>query len=102
MDDTETGRIIPFPLERARRPPGDEARLVAALASLEAALAEQRTAMAGFRASLGALSTAVGTLAAGVAVYSGRLATLRREVDEVNGTARALETWADGVLARAR
>ena len=102
MNETIQGRVIPFPAERARRPARGEDRLVAALASLEAALAVQRAAMAGFRESLGALSAAVGTLETGMTGYADRLATLRREVDGVNGTARALEAWADGVLARAR
>lgn len=105
MDEIDRGRVIPFPVARVRRPAAEatgQERLAAALASLEAALAVQRAAMAGFRDSLGALSAAVGTLEAGVSGYADRLATLKREVDGVNGTARALEAWADGVLARAR
>lgn len=105
MGETDMGRVIPFPAARARRPAAattGQERLAAALATLEAALAVQRAAMAGFRDSLGALNAAVGTLETGVTGYADRLATLRREVDGVTGTARAIEAWADGVLARAR
>ena len=102
MDGTETGRIIPFPQARARPSSQGQERLAAALVSLETALAEQRAAVRSFRASLGALGTAVGTLEAGVTGYAERLETLKGEVEGVNGAARALEAWANGVLARAR
>lgn len=102
MDNDDTGQVIPFPTERVRQPARDQDRLAAALASLEAALAEQRQAMAGFRASLGELGAAVHALEGGAVGLSTRLGALHRQVGSANQSARELEAWADGVLARAR
>lgn len=102
MDEDDTGRVIPFPIERVRQPARGQERLAAALASLEAALTEQREAMANFRATLGELGAAVNALEGGAIGFSTRLGTLHRQVGSVNRSARELEAWADGVLARAR
>ena len=102
MDQDDTGQVIPFPIGRTCQPTRDQDRLTAALASLEAALAEQHEAMAVFRARLGELGAAVHALEGGAVGLSTRLGALHRQVGSVNQSARQLETWADGVLARAR
>jgi hypothetical protein len=102
MACNDTGRVIPFPIGRARPPIRDRDRLAAALASLDAALAEQREAVAGLRTTLGELGAAVHALEGGAAGLSTRLGALHRQVGTVNQAACDLEAWADFVLARPR
>ena len=76
-----------------------QVRLARALAALDKALAEQRAAVGDWRDSLGTLRGSVGGLAESLGGYQARLGELAEQVDGVNRQARALETWADGVLA---
>jgi hypothetical protein len=72
--------------------------LLAALASLEAALAVQRTAMADWRGALGELHGGVRALGTSLTNYRDQLGEVGTRVKKLNGEARRLESWADGVL----
>jgi chromosome segregation ATPase len=74
-------------------------RLARAFAALDKALAEQREAVSDWRAALGQLHGSMNGLADSLGGYNARLGKLAEEVGAVNQQARALEAWADGVLA---
>jgi hypothetical protein len=101
--DLSSAQIIPFPVRPFPAPKPvkpDAARLARALAALDTAIAEQRIAMAAWRDSLAALRVSTTALVASAAHYHGSLDVLGADVMALNGQARALERWADDVLAR--
>ena len=92
--------IIAFPARRTTAAPADAGgnRLERALRDLDAALAAQRASIAVWRASLAELKTTVTGLGDDMRQYAGSLDRLQAGVGRVNGEARRLEDWADGVL----
>ena len=105
---TEQGAaIIPFPRSPLPAPAAAPAalaapmaRLAAALAALDSALAAQRDAVSGWRRALGDLGVGVDSLHRSLLGYQARLSELGDRVDSLNVTARRLDRWAGGVLAR--
>ncbi len=130
MSDISSARIIPFPSRSAPAPrpaapqpaapwpaaPQPAAvvpdhppemdnpteRLQRALAALERAVAAQRDAVGQWRGALQGLRGNVEALRGSLTEYDQSLGTLRGQVDQVNRTARGLESWADGALEAAR
>ncbi len=78
----------------------DDARLAAALASLNEALDSQRTAMAAWASALGDLRDVTRRLGTSLVNYNERLSRLDGRVALLRTEAVRLERWADGVLAR--
>jgi septal ring factor EnvC (AmiA/AmiB activator) len=78
-----------------------EQRLTRALASLNTALAEQRVAVAEWRDGLVALKTTTARLADSLHRYRVNLDKLNNSVSALRDNAHSLETWADGVTAKA-
>lgn len=115
MSDISSARIIPFPSRSAHKPAAPRPaamvpdhppamdnpteRLQRALAALERAVAAQRTAVGQWRGALQGLRGNVEALRGSLTEYDQSLGTLRGQVDQVNRTARGLESWADGALA---
>jgi septal ring factor EnvC (AmiA/AmiB activator) len=91
---------VPPPAPPQDTPPVDESRerLVRALAALGRALAEQQSAVKEWRESLARLRGSVGGLAASLGGFQEKLGELKGDVDHINRQARALESWADGVI----
>ncbi len=98
MQAARTADIIPFPLRRMAEN-GQNDRLATALTALDIALAEQRAAVAAWRESLTELRGVMGGLGARLADYQDSLTQLGTKVDSLNSDARAMEDWADAVLA---
>jgi hypothetical protein len=95
-----SAEIIAFPARRnpAAPPQSGADRLTRALHDLDAALSEQRASIAAWRASLAELKLTVSGLGNDMRRYAGALDRLHDGVAQVNGEARQLEAWADGVL----
>jgi len=94
-----TADILPFPGRPKSAEPTPEERLIRALESLNAALAEQRVAVAAWREVLVELKTTTTGLHDSLQRYRANLLTLGDSVSVLHTNARALEQWADGVLA---
>jgi ABC-type transporter Mla subunit MlaD len=86
--------VIPFP----HRDPNF--RLRTALSVLEAALDEQRAAIATWRESLTELRDTVGGVGHNLTALQSNLDRLKRDTLSLNDDAKAMESWADNVLAR--
>ena len=99
MQAARTAQIICFP---AKKPPGlaENDRLTHALTNLDIALAEQKAAIAAWRNSLTELRGVVTGLGQGLTEYQASLRRLDSDVATLNGDARAIEAWADAVLAQ--
>lgn len=96
-----TSRIVPpRPPEAAAANDASRQRLMQALATLDAALAAQRESVAKWRESLATLKGSVQGLGDSLRSLDSRLGHLGERVGTLNGEARRLEAWADGVLAR--
>ena len=95
-----SAEILAFPERRTTALPREFGpdRLARALRDLDAALAAQRQSIAIWRASLTELKTTVAGLGDDMRRYAGSLDRLHARVVLVNGEARRLEAWADGVL----
>jgi hypothetical protein len=123
MSDISSARIIPFPSRPAPNAAAPNAaaprpaavvpdhppemdnpteRLQRALAALERAVAAQREAVGQWRGALQGLRGNVEALRGSLTEYDQSLGTLRGQVDQVNRTARGLESWADGALEAAK
>jgi hypothetical protein len=101
----QSATVIPFRPRKDSAPAGEAAgqdRLSRALNTLELALAEQRDAIDRFRLALSDLDHAVLGLEAGLVRYGDELACVGHDLERLAIEARALEAWADEVLARAR
>ena len=98
MSAARTAQIIRFP-SRQMAEISQPSRLSTAMTTLDVALAEQRSAVAAWRESLTELRQAVSGLGQGLAQYNARLDLLSADVATLNNDARAMEDWADTVLA---
>jgi chromosome segregation ATPase len=98
MQTARTAEIIRFPQRKTLENNGDE-RLANALTALDIAVAEQRAAVAAWRESLTELRGVVSGLGAGLSNYQASLTRLGAQVAELNSDAKAMEDWADTVLA---
>jgi len=98
MRTAQTAEIIPFPQRNALEN-NDNDRLANALTALDIAVAEQRAAVSAWRESLTELRGVVSGLGAGLTDYQASLARLGAQVAALNSDARAMEDWADTVLA---
>jgi len=96
-----TATIIPFPVRPKPEAPAPQERLARALESLNAALADQKVAVAAWRDVLGALKATTTGLDESLQHYRASLRTLGTSVSALRSKARALEQWADGVVAAA-
>nr|WP_294509391.1 hypothetical protein [uncultured Rhodopila sp.] len=91
--------IIAFPARKpAAATPVDD-RLTVSLANLTAALEQQRAAVAAWRAVLGELKSTTAGLHESLQTYNASLGTLSEGVAAVGVRARALEEWADDMVA---
>ncbi|HEY4174832.1 MAG TPA: hypothetical protein VGM42_17525 [Rhodopila sp.] len=97
----QTATIIPFPARPKPEAPAPQERLARALESLNAALADQKGAVAAWRDVLGELKTTTAGLDESLQHYRASLRTLGTSVSSLRSKARALEQWADGVMAAA-
>lgn len=98
MQTARTADIIPFPQRNALENNGND-RLANALTALDIAVAEQRAAVAAWRESLTELRGVVNGLGAGLSNYQASLNRLGAQVADLNSDAKAMEDWADTVLA---
>ena len=98
MQAAHTAQIIRFPARKASESAENE-RLTKALTALDVALAEQRAAVAAWRQSLTELRGVVAGLGEGLMEYHAGLGRLESDVTSLNSDARAMEAWADAVLA---
>lgn len=102
-DALATAVIIPFPTRPVAKPAAvpdpDGDRLARALAALNAALADQRAALTAWRSVLGELKTSTSTLEDSLQRYRGNLRSLGTSVSALREKSKALEQWADGVIA---
>lgn len=94
-----TATIIPFPARPKPEAPAPQERLARALDSLNAALADQKVAVAAWRDVLGELKTTTAGLDDSLRHYRATLRTLGTSVSSLRSKARALEQWADSVVA---
>lgn len=94
-----TATIIPFPARSKPEEPAPQERLARALESLNAALADQKVAVAAWRDVLGELKATTTDLDDSLRHYRATLRTLGTSVSALRSKARALEQWADSVVA---
>lgn len=98
MQAARSADIIPFPSRKVAEN-GETDRLVRALTTLDIALAEQRVAVEAWRKSLTELRGIMHGLGAGLTDYQDSLSRLETQVADLGRDARAMEEWADAVLA---
>jgi hypothetical protein len=96
-----TAIVIPFPVRPKPEPPSPQERLSRALESLNAALADQKVAVAAWRDVLGELKATTAGLDDSLQHYRVTLRTLGTSVSSLRAKTRALEQWADGMVAAA-
>lgn len=98
MHVARTADIIAFPTRKTAKN-SQKDPLATAMTTLDIALAEQRAAVAAWRQSLTELRGVVVGLGTSLTDYHENLAKLGTQVTSLHNDARAMEDWAEAVLA---